>query len=88
MTSLLSQLPLDAETLSRTPPEVSEFLLRLLAENQALREENQLLRQEIVVLRARDLRAKVTSSFLNNSIGKSTVKSCCNDCESNRYSKV
>jgi transposase len=68
MTSLLSQLPLTAESLSRTPPEVIEILLRLLAENQALREENQLLRQEIVVLRARveELEAQLNKNSSNS----------------------
>jgi hypothetical protein len=67
MENLLSQLPLDAIILNRTPPEVVEFLLRLLAENQALKEENQLFRQEIVLLRARveKLEAKLNGNFLN-----------------------
>lgn len=51
--SQLSAIPLSAEILSRTPPEVIELLLRLLAENQALREEVIRLRARIEELEAR-----------------------------------
>lgn len=37
--SSLSTIPLNAEILSRTPPELVELLLQLIAENQAVREE-------------------------------------------------
>lgn len=61
-------IPLDAELLSRTPPEVIELLLRLLAENQALREENRLLREEVAKLRARveELEAKLNENSSNS----------------------
>ena len=51
--SQLSAIPLSAEVLSRTPPEVIELLLRLLAENQALREEVKQLRARIEELEAK-----------------------------------
>lgn len=49
----LSAIPLSAELLSRTPPEVIELLLRLLPENQALRTEITHLRARIEELEAR-----------------------------------
>jgi transposase len=74
MTDLLSQIPLDANILSRTPPEVIELLLRLLAENQALREENQMLRQEIALLctRVEELEAKLNKNSSNSNKPPST----------------
>lgn len=68
MADVFPQLPFAATILSRTPPEVVEFLLRLLVENQALREENQMLRQEIVVLRARveELETKLNKNSSNS----------------------
>jgi hypothetical protein len=67
MANLLSQLPIDENILSRTPPAVIELLLRLLAENQALKEENQLYRQEIDILRAgeyAELLARLSQKYL------------------------
>jgi transposase len=68
MPDLLSQLPLDANILSRTPPEVVELLLCFLAENRALKEENQMLRQEVGILRARveELEAKLNKNSSNS----------------------
>lgn len=68
MADLLSHIPLDADILSRVPPEVVEFLLRLLAENHALREENRMLRQEIGILRIRveELEAKLNKNSSNS----------------------
>jgi transposase len=68
MADILSLIPLDANILNRTPPEVVELLLRLLAENQALREENHMLRQEIAILRIRveELEAKLNKNSSNS----------------------
>lgn len=54
-------IPLDAEILSRTPPEVIELLLRLLAENQALREEVKMLKA-----RVEELEAKLNANSSNS----------------------
>jgi len=68
MAKLRFSIPLEPEILSRTPPEVIDLALRLLAENHALREENCLLRQELALLRARveELEAKLRENSSNS----------------------
>ena len=63
-----ASIPLNPEILSRTPPEVIELLLRLLAENHALKEENRMLRQELVILQKRveELEAKLNENSSNS----------------------
>ena len=68
MAKLRFSIPLEPEILSRTPPEVIDLVLRLLAENHALREENCLLRQELALLRARveELEAELRENSSNS----------------------
>jgi hypothetical protein len=57
----ISSIPLSSEILSRTPPEVIEFLLRLL-------EENRMLRQQLVLLQSRveELEARLNKNSSNS----------------------
>ncbi len=62
------EIPLSAEIISRTPPEVIDLLVHLLLENQALREENQSLRAHIKALEARieQLEARLNKNSSNS----------------------
>ena len=53
MANLFSSIPLDPEILSQTPPEVIELLVRLLAENRALKEEIRDLHRAVDMLPGR-----------------------------------